>query len=163
MFELKTISKQAIPRSIEKAEHYRLLNEPEQAESICLDILQVEPENQQALIILLLALTDQFDKRMPESRPRELLTRLQGDYERAYYAGIICERKGRAQFALGVPGAHYAAYDWLREAMNWYEKAEALRPPQNDDATLRWNACVRMIMEHRLVARPADNFRPLLE
>ena len=163
MFELKTISKEAIPRSIEKAEHYRLLDEPEQAESICLDVLQVEPENQRALVVLILAMTDQFDRRLPESRPRELLARLKDDYDRAYYAGIICERKARAQFALGVPGADYAAHDWLREAMNWYEKAEAIRPPQNDDARLRWNACARMITEHRLVARPADTFRPLLE
>ena len=163
MFELKTISREAIPRSIEKAEHYRLLNEPEQAESICLDILEVEPENQEALIVLILAMTDQFDKRLPESRPRELLARLNSEYDRAYYGGIICERKGRAQFALRVPDVKYAAYDWLREAMNYYEKAEALRPPQNDDATLRWNACARMITEHRLTARPAETFRPMLE
>src|SRR5262245_65122876 len=90
MFEFKTISKEAIPRSIEKAEHYRLLNEPAAAESICLDVLQVDPENQRALIVLILALTDRFDRRLPESRPRELLARLKDDYERAYYAGIIC-------------------------------------------------------------------------
>ncbi len=163
MFELKTISKAAITRSVEKAEHYRLLNEPAAAESICLDILQADPDNQQALVVLILALTDQFDRRLPESRPRELLARLHDDYQRAYYAGIICERKARAQFALSVPDANYAAYDWLREAMNCYEKAEAIHPPQNDDATLRWNACARMIMEHRLEARPAETFRPLLE
>jgi hypothetical protein len=163
MFELKAISREAIPRSIEKAERYRLLNEPAEAESICLDILRVEPENQQALVMLLLALTDQFDRRLAESRPRELLARLEGDYERAYYAGIICERKARAQLHKGLRGAEYAAHDGLREAMIWYEKAEALRPPENDDATLRWNACARTIMEHRLAARVEDDFRPLLE
>jgi hypothetical protein len=163
MFELKTIHREAIPRSIEKAERYRLLNEPVEAESICLDILRVEPENQQALIILLLALTDQFDKRMAESRPRELLSRIEGDYERAYYAGIISERKARAQLHRGLGEAEYAAHDGLREAMSWYEKAEALRPPENDDATLRWNACARTIIDHRLVAKVEDDFRPLLE
>lgn len=163
MFELKTISREAIPKSIEKAERYRLLNEPAEAESICLDILRVDPENQQALIVLLLALTDQFDKRLPESSPRELLARLQGDYERAYYAGIICERKARALLNWGLPGAEYAAYDWLREAMSWYEKAEAIRPLGNDDTTLRWNACARTIMGHHLVARPEESFESMLE
>ncbi|HKQ07875.1 MAG TPA: hypothetical protein VJ464_22295 [Blastocatellia bacterium] len=163
MFELKTISREAIPHSLEKAERYRLLNEPAEAESICLDILRVEPENQQALVMLLLALTDQFGSRMAESRPRELLSRLEGEYQRAYYAGIISERKARAQLHRGLRGAEYAAYDGLREAMSWYEKAEALRPPGNDDAALRWNACARTIMDHRLVAKTEDDFRPLLE
>ena len=58
MFELERISKDAIPASLEKAMHYRLLNEPLQSESICLDILEVEPENQQALVTLLLALSE---------------------------------------------------------------------------------------------------------
>jgi|SRR5581483_5990652 len=163
MFDLKTISHEAVPRSIEKAERYRLLNEPALAESICLDILRVEPTNQQALIVLLLALTDQFNSRMAESRPRELLNRIDGEYERAYYAGIIAERKARAQLHRGLREAEYAAHDGLREAMQWYEKAEALRPPENDDAALRWNACARTITEHRLVAKTEDDFRPLLE
>jgi hypothetical protein len=156
MFELKPIHQEAIPRSLEKAERYRLLNEPEQAESICRDILRVDPENQPALIMLLLALTDQFDKGLPATRPRELLSRLHGEYERAYYAGIICERKARAQLNQGLPGAGYAAYDSLREAMSRYEKAEAMRPPGNDDATLRWNACARTIMDRHLVARAEE-------
>ena len=44
------------------------------------------------------------------------------------------------------------AYDWLRHAMEWYEQAEALRPPGNVDAVLRWNSCVRA--SHH--ARPAS-------
>ena len=84
MFGLKAITREAIPRALEKAERYRLLNESAEAESICLDVLQIDPENQQALITLLLALTDQFDTRLPESRPRELLASLHGEYERTY-------------------------------------------------------------------------------
>ena len=64
MFELKTLAAEAIPRSLEKAERYRLLNEPAEAESICCDILAVEPDNQQAIVTLLLALTDQFETRL---------------------------------------------------------------------------------------------------
>jgi len=46
-----------------KAERYRLLNEPEEAESICRDILDVDPTHEAALVNFLLALTDQFPRR----------------------------------------------------------------------------------------------------
>jgi hypothetical protein len=153
MFELKPIHREAVPNALRKAELYRLLNEPAQAESICHDILQVEPDNQRALITLLLALTDQFERGLPVNRSQELLPRLHGEYDRAYYAGIIYERKGRAQLAQGIPGAKFVAYELFREAMFWYERAEALRPPDNDDATLRWNACARTIRDERLEPR----------
>ena len=153
MFEPKPIRKEAIPRALDKAQLYRLLSEPAQAESICSDILQIDPDNQQALITLLLALTDQLDQGLPVNRPQELLPRLHGEYERAYYGGLIYERKARAQLNQGLPGAKFVAYDLLREAMFWYERAEAIRPADNDDATLRWNACVRSIRDQRLEPR----------
>jgi hypothetical protein len=153
MFELKPIHREAVPNALRKAELYRLLNESAQAESICYDILQVDPDNQRALITLLLALTDQFDQGIPVNSPQELLPRLHGEYEQAYYAGIIYERKARAQLTGGIPGGGFVAYELLREAMFWYERAEAIRPPDNDDATLRWNACVRTISSRRLEAR----------
>ena len=152
-FELKPIRAEAIPKALEKAELYRLLNEPAQAESICHDILRVDPANQPALITLLLALTDQFDRGVPINGSQDLLPRLHGEYERAYYAGIIYERKARAQLDQEIPGAKFVAYELLREAMFWYERAEALRPPDNDDATLRWNACARTIRDQRLEPR----------
>jgi hypothetical protein len=167
MFQLKPISKDAIPRALEKAERYRLLNEPKEAESICLDIIQVDPENQQALITLLLALTDQFEANSPQTgvraRARELLAKLSGEYERAYYAGIIHERKARAQLKQGFLGAGSLAYEGFREAMDWYERAESIRPPGNDDAELRWNCCARAIMEHKLEARREESPQPMLE
>ena len=46
MFQPKPISKDVIPSALAKAERYRLLNEPGEAESICLDVLQIEPDNQ---------------------------------------------------------------------------------------------------------------------
>ena len=36
-------------------------------------------------------------------------------------------------------------YAGLRAAMVHYEQAEALRPPDNEDAILRWNTCARII------------------
>jgi hypothetical protein len=160
MFELKPIRKEAVPNALKKAELYRLLNEPAQAESICYDILEVDPKNQQALITLLLALTDQFDRGLPVTRPQELLPRLHGEYEQAYYAGIIYERKAWAQLNGELPGGGFVAYELLREAMFWYERAEAVRPPDNDDAMLRWNACVRTITARRLEPRLEE--KPIL-
>ncbi|HEY2851182.1 MAG TPA: hypothetical protein VGI97_14995 [Gemmatimonadaceae bacterium] len=148
-FELKRLSAAALPRALERAEHYRLLNEPWAAESICLDILAVEPAHQEALKVLLLARCDQFahDAGGAVQRAREALAELKGDYERAYYAGLILERRAKARLQLRAPGAGFVAYEWLREAMTWSEKAEALRPAGNDDAVLRWNTCARLLNE----------------
>jgi hypothetical protein len=148
MLELKPLSPDAIPRSLEKAERYRLLNEPGEAESICLDILRIDPEHQQALVILLLALTDQFGRGLGPlvAQADAVLARLQNEYERAYYGGIICERRAKARLSQGGPGAEFSAYHWLHQAMALFERAEALCPPGNEDATLRFNACARMLM-----------------
>jgi hypothetical protein len=149
MFELKPITPDAIPRALDKAERYRLLNEPSDAESICLDVLRIDPENQKALVVMLLAVTDQFEGfTVDASRAQAVLRRLQDEYQRAYYAGIISERKAKAHLKKRSPGSGYAAYDGFREAMTFYEKAEALRPPGNGDAILRWNACARILMDH---------------
>jgi len=157
VFELKSLTREAIPAALEKAHRYRLLNEPEQAESICQDVLRVEPDNQEALATLILALTDRFwgPRPVPPKAARELLPRLTGAYEREYYAGIVDEREGIAWLRSDKPRAGAAAYDCFRLAMAHYEKAEAVRPPANDDARLRWNSCARMIMAHADVA-PAE-------
>jgi tetratricopeptide (TPR) repeat protein len=155
MFELKRLSKEAIPAALEKALRYRLLNEPAEAESICHDVLEIDPENQEAMVTLLLAITDRFGNGYGVGvvEAQEVLGRLREEYDRAYYAGIICERRANAQLRHGYPGAGHDAYEFLREAMTWFEKAEALRPPKNDDALLRWNTCARIIMQNRLAPR----------
>ena len=147
MFELKPLSPEAVPAALEKAVRYRLLNEPEQAESICQDVLAVAPDNQEALTVLLLALTDRFagPRPAPEQAARALLPRLRGDYAREYYAGIIAERAGLAWLRSDKPRAGAVAYDYLRRAMAHFEAAEAVRPTGNDDARLRWNSCARVI------------------
>jgi hypothetical protein len=146
-FQPKPITKDGIPAALQKAERYRVINDPTSAESICLDVLAVNPENQQALVTLLLAITDQFGQAPTEGvrRAREVLPRLQDGYKRAYYAGIICERCAKAQLRSGAPKSGEMAYHWLREAMSWYEKAESQRAPGNDEAILRWNTCARLL------------------
>ena len=158
MFEPKQISNAAISEALEKAERYRLLNEPAEAESICLDILAVDAENQQAIIALLLAVTDRFSKGygVSETQAKELLPRIKGEYERAYYTGIVAERRGKAKLTAARHFSQSQAYDCLREAMDWYEKAEAVRPTGNDDALLRWNTCARIIAQNKLTPREEE-------
>ena len=149
MLQPKPISREAIPSALAKAERYRLLNEPGEAESICLDVLQVDPDNQDALITLLLALTDQFPAESSSKivgRAVDLAGRLKEEYDRAYYSGIIRERRAKAVLHHERYGAGAAAVEWLREAMAFFERAEAISPPHNDDAVLRWNACARLMM-----------------
>lgn len=159
MFDLKPISAAGVPAALQKAERYRLLNEPEAAESICLDVLAAAPEQQQAAVMLLLSITDQFRRGSPaehEQRARAVLPQLADDYKRAYYEGIICERRAMAQLALGAPGAGEMAYDGFREAMAHYEHAERLRPAGNDEAILRWNTCARILDRQGEHVRPRD-------
>ena len=158
MSELKNLSKDAIPAALEKAERYRLLNEPGEAESICLDILAADPENQQAIITLLLALTDRFEKgyAVGDAQTKELLARIKSEYDRVYYTGIVAERRAKTKLRSNTPDCRFQAYDLFREAMDWFEKAEGLRPTGNDDALLRWNTCVRIIARNSLVPREPE-------
>jgi hypothetical protein len=158
MFELKSLSPEAVGRSLEKAERYRLLNEPEEAESICLDILAIAPNSRAALVTLLLALTDQFPRGPADTvrRAQELLPRLDSEYDRAYYAGIIYERRANARLAGHASGSQAVAHDLYRQAMGSYERAEELSPDGNEDALLRWNACARQIMRNKLVPAAED-------
>lgn len=143
---LKPLSRGGIDAALERAERYRLLNEPSQAESICLDILDVDPENEKAVVLLLLAITDAFSVGT-ESAPRALalLKRLRGEYNQAYYEGLIHERRARAAVTRGGLGSGYGAHASLMLAMKSFERAEGLRAPGNDDSILRYNACVRLL------------------
>ncbi len=162
-FDLKPISAAGVGEALEKVERYRLLNEPSLAESICLDILNIDPENQQALVMLLLALTDQFGHGVAAGRARELLPRLRSDYEQHYYAGIIWERLAHAQLRKGSPNAAFTAYDAFRHAMECYDTASSLRNPGNDDTLLRWNTCARILMRNpNLRPRPDEAYEPVL-
>ena len=145
MFELRPLSAAAIPGSLAKAERYRLLNEPGQAESICLDVLAVEPDHQEALTSLILAITDQFrddGTAAHVGRAEQLLPRLRDAYTQAYFGAIINERRARAALDAGRASM---AYEWLLAALHGFDRAIGLRPSGNDDAVLRWNACVRAI------------------
>ncbi len=158
VFELKPLSKEGIEGSLEKAEHYRLLNQPHLAESICLDILLVSPDNQRASTILLLALTDQFDSSSSKANQAiSIAKNLKDEYSRIYYSGIIAERRGAVALKSRTLGSGFDAYEWYREAMEFFEKADAINKQVNNDPILRWNTCARAIMEHHLSERADDN------
>ncbi len=164
MFELKPISAAAVPEALEKAMRYRLLNEPFQAESICLDILGVDPDHQQALAVLLLARTDQFAESVPRRKAQQILHQLTNLYEREYYAGIIYERWAVWLLHQGTPGAGFTAHSFFTDAMHHYERAETMRPEGNDDAILRWNTCARLLMQNPEVRpRPTETFEPAFD
>ena len=151
MFDLKRLSPDAIPAALEKANRYRLLNEPGAAESIYLDILAVDPENQEALKNIVLAMSDRFGKdyAIGDARITEYVTRIKSDYERTYYTGIMYERRAKAALLKGGVGS----YELFRQAMDCFETAEAMRPAGNDDAILRWNGCARVITRNNLGPR----------
>lgn len=164
-FELKQLSIDSVDTALEKAEDYRFLNQPRLAESICLDILDIDPENQRAAIILLLALTDQFKQSSTKTSKHalELANGLKDEYAKVYYTGIIHERQGSAVLGSSLPGADFDAYMWYREAMQFYEKANEINKGENNDPILRWNTCARIIMESHLRERPSDDYQPMLE
>ena len=162
-FALKRISTDAIERAVDRAEHYRLLNDPEQAESICFDVLAVDEGNERARITLILSLTDQFRRGGGSHgvrRVKEHVGKLSGKYERAYYAGLVAERQGRAHLLRGGMERAFA-YEGLYEAMQHYEQADMLKPAGVDDAILRWNACVRTIEREGLHPRRDEPELPL--
>ena len=163
--QLKPLSKEGIAAALEKAEHYRLLNQPRLAESICLDILAIDEGNARASVILLLALTDQFGKSSSKASKQALTLaqNLKDDYSRKYYTGIVYERQAANALSSGIPGADFDAYEWYLEAMECFEEAEAVHPSGNDDAILRWNTCARTITQYDLHERPLDDGEPLLE
>jgi hypothetical protein len=158
---LKPISRAAIPRAQEKAEHYRLLSDPEGAESICLDILTIDPDNQRALVVLILSITDRFGKGESSGLrvAREHVRRLTDPYQRHYYEGLVWERDGQARLRRSIASGF--AYDSFRNAMDCYERASDLSPADDDEAVLRWNACVRAIERAKLHPRPAEAEQPL--
>lgn len=162
--ELKPITPAGIQAALLKAERYRLLNDSSAAESICLDILDVEPDNQAANIMLLLAITDQFHEDTGDGvkRARDVLPRLKDEYKRLYYSGIISERKAKALLRGGGLGVADVAHDWFHDAMRFYEKAEAMRPKGNDESILRYNTCVRLLGRHEHSPPTRDEFEPAL-
>ena len=148
---LHDIHADSIDLALDKARQYRSLLEPEIAESICLDVLNIDPDNQAALVMYILALTDQISisgSQSPFQAIETAIELLSSDYQRIYYNGIFHER--RARFMLTQPMSRAFAYDYFAKALECYQQAEKMRPEHNDEAILRWNSCVRTIGREKL-------------
>jgi len=143
--KLKSISPAGIGAAIAKAERYRYLNEPEEAESICRDILAIDSNHQMAQRILGLAISDQFTGGAKDrfAEASAIFSRLEEQYARLYYTGILHERHAKAQLRAGRPAPAVAAE--LEEAMRNFESAEKTRAAGNDESILRWNRCARLL------------------
>lgn len=164
--ELKRLSPDALEAAHARGRHYRHLNQPYLAESIYRDILEVAPDDEGARIGLIMALCDAFQSETahPVTEVVRMAHELEDDYARAYYSGLVCERKAEAHLVKGGPMSGALAYDWLCRAMEHYTDAEPLRPEGNDDALLRWNTCARILNKRSDVKpRPEDSTVQLLE
>lgn len=148
MFALKTIKPDAVSAAMQMVERYRLLNEPDEAVSICLDILAIVPDHQDAIVNLLLALTDKFSdgQLFPAfEQAKDVLGKLESPYCQVYYAGILFERRAKHHLKKGGPGAGTLAHEWLVKAMEAFDKAMQRCDPGNQNALLRWNSCARLM------------------
>lgn len=145
-YELKRLSERGLDGALQKAVHYRDLNQPEEAESICRDILDVVPDHQEALKTLGLALTDRFMSHWQQlfDPAVAVFGKLRSEYDRVYYVGVAWERLAKAQ--LEGNQAHNAAHAFER-ALEHYDRAQRMAP-ESADPVLRWNRCVRAMKTH---------------
>jgi hypothetical protein len=143
--QLKSISKPGIPEALAKVELYRYLNEPEEAESICRDILAIDPDHQLAKRMLGLSITDQFTGAAADryAEVQSIFSALRDPYERNYYTGLLHERRAKAQLHSGY--SPHILLPLVEQAMTCFAEAEKIRPAGNDDSILRWNRCVRLL------------------
>src|ERR1700678_4625324 len=164
MFTLKPISRDSVGGALAKAERYRLLNEPNEGVSICRDILEVDPSNREAHVSMILALTDEIaHDQAAFSSAIEAIAGLEAAYDRAYYSGIAWERRAKAYHDAGKLGSSGYVYDWIVKALGLFEEAEHVRPAGNDDAILRWQACVRFLGRQKKRGPKAEDVRePIL-
>jgi len=165
-YKLKSISHAGIAEALAKVELYRYLNEPEESESICRDILAIEPKQQLALRLLGLSITDQFTGGGADRYrdAEEVFLKLTDTYERFYYSGILYERRAKAQLCAGQ--SPHTLLPLFERALQCFGEAEKIRPAGNDDAILRWNRCVRLLQspsfqwEEQLASFEAEDAPP---
>ena len=123
----------------------------------------MEPDHNEALIVLILAMSDNLDDgyRISDKRIEDLLEKLESDYERAYYTGLVAERRGLAKIRSQNPGSSYVAYECLTTAQRHFEEAIKLSHSTGGEATLRWNTCARLIERNNLAPRPDEHLAEL--
>ena len=152
---LKKLSPGELDSAVQKAMLYRELNQPEEAESICKDVLAVDGKHQNALRVLGLAITDRFEEVAVGlfEEAMNAFAELEVEYDRVYHEGVAWERLGKAHLKRGEG---HGALGALEHALEHYERAEKIAPPNNPDPILRFNRCVRLLQSHRLLQDAFD-------
>lgn len=145
-YELRRLSPTNLDAALAMAEHYRDLNQPEEAESICRDVLDVDAGNPRAWKLLGLALTDRFPSHVVGlfEQAIEAFERLPDEYDRIYHLGVAWERSAKAHLEWNEPHSAVTAFE---HALALFDRAHAIRPIV-PDAILRWNRCVRLLEGH---------------
>lgn len=156
--QLKKISPEYITKALDKAEKYRMLNHPKTSESICRDVLEIDPHHQDAIVQLIISITGQFSNpgKYPGTKlknAQEWVSKLDNEYLRLYLSGLILERWAKAKVR-DLPGTDI--YEYLHEATEFYEKAEKIRPADDESVILHYNFCVRFIDRHPHIKPPRE-------
>ena len=143
-YRVKRISTAGIAEAIAKAELYRSLSEPEEAESICRDILTIEPQHQLAL--RLLGLPDRSVHRSWVRSYREAEEIFQQLNDRMNGTTTLGSRTSDARKRSSKPGNCLLTVQALRTG-SYLSQRLRNSPAENDDAILRWNRCVRLLQD----------------
>jgi tetratricopeptide (TPR) repeat protein len=158
-YALKRLSRANLEAAIAKAAHYRDLNQPDEAESICRDVLDVDDANQAAWKLLGLAITDRFSSREAGLLEEAVAAfeRMVDPYERVYHIGVAWERAAKAHLERNEAHSAVTAFE---QALILFERAEQMRP-ESPDPILRWNRCVRLLSAHpslrEALSRPREH------
>jgi tetratricopeptide (TPR) repeat protein len=152
---LKPLKARNLAAAVALAKHYRDLNQPEEAESICRDVLDVTPDDHEALRTLGLALTDQFPTLWATlfDEASAIFKKLPFEYERVYYTGIAWERFAKAQLARGNAANAIHAFE---EAIARFEAADGLGSGDDPAPILHYNRCVRALTTNPLLVAQAS-------
>ncbi|MEC7596311.1 MAG: hypothetical protein VYD29_04205 [Pseudomonadota bacterium] len=152
--EYHKIDKGSIEDVLERAKQYRSLLQPDMAISICMDIFAVDKNNQEALVIYILALTDQLsqsESKVHQKKITDSIKRLDSKFLQHYYSGIFFERQARSLLKHSMSRSF--AYEAFIEAIAEFEIAEKMAPEHCADPILRYNSCIRTIKKENLQPR----------
>ncbi len=142
-YGLKKLTHANLEAAIAKAAHYRDLNQPEEADSICRDVLAVDEAHQMAWKLLGLAITDRLGTGQVGLLEEAIAAfeNLVDEYERVYHIGVAWERAAKAH---AERNEAHSAVTSFEHTLGLFQKAERLRP-DSPDPVLRWNRCVRLL------------------
>src|SRR5580704_19003293 len=126
-FDLKRLPRASLEAAIQKAAHYRDLNQPEEAESICRDVLDVDPQHQVALRLLGLSLTDRFPTGHAGLLEQAIAVfeKLTDEYERVYHLGVAWERAAKAHLERSEAHSAVTAFE---HALELFDYAHTMKP-----------------------------------